>query len=313
MVEQTTMGFISKKKSSKRHSKKIEKADASEVLRSSSLQSTSTDATSAKTSATFTDNDYKSNSNKNNDNHATNKLENLSKWNDESVAMVAGWWQLKEGQVTKLWQLHDRLTDVTHWKNQPNEVVRYLRDAKFNVKDAEAKFRRMIQWRIDEKVDEIIHDYQPPHPLMEEFIPTTVLEAVDKQGDPLWVERVGAADSWGLFKRFGQADLIRYAVYIREVCIRGAWAEDFQRRSNGKPPMRATAIIDLGGMTWDHCRPALLPLLKEGLQIIQEYYVGFGKKVCMREKKQREELRIIIGYPPPAHTIFAFGLILLPF
>lgn len=211
---------------------------------------------------------------------SADEWENLSQWNDASVAQVAEWWNLNQQQIDKLWQLHDRLQDITHWKNQPNEVVRYLRDAHGNIKNAEAKFRKMVQWRIDEDVDNIIYNYEPPHPLMEEYLPTTVLESCDKGGDPIWLERVGAADSWGLLKTFGQAQLIRYAVYIREVCIRGEWAKDYQRR-RGRPPARATAIIDLGGMGWDHCRPGLLPLLKEGLQIIQDYYVGFGKKVIV--------------------------------
>lgn len=180
----------------------------------------------------------------------------------------------------KLWQLHDALKDVDHWKNQPNEVVRYLRDAKWNAKYAEQKFRTMVQWRIDNSVDTIVDDYEPPHPLMMDYLPTTVLEACDKGGDPIWVERVGAADSWGLFKTFGQEPLIKYAVYVREVCIRGEWARDYQRK-HGKPPSRATAIIDLGGMGWDHCKPSLMPLLQEGLKIVQDYYVGFGKKVIV--------------------------------
>ncbi|CAB9505535.1 SEC14-like protein 2 [Seminavis robusta] len=263
-----------KKRASKKRPKKGEMEGGGVKEQRPSIQSSSSvTRTSSSTTTTTTTTTTSSTSG--------NKWETLTQWTDDSVAMVADWWNMKEDQVEKLWQLRDRLTDVTHWKNQPNEVVRYLRDAKFNVKDAEAKFRRMIQWRIDEKVDDIIHDYQPPHPLMEEYLPTTVLAATDKEGDPIWVERVGAADSWGLFKRFGQHDLIRYAVYIREVCIRGKWAEDFQQKSGGKPPMRATAIIDLGGMSFDHCRPALLPLLKEGLKIVQEYYVGFGKKIIV--------------------------------
>jgi hypothetical protein len=207
--------------------------------------------------------------------------ESLSQWNDESVAQVADWWGMTEKDVGKLWQLHDRLTDVTHWKNQPNEVVRYLRDAHGNVKNSEAKFRRMVDWRISEEVDDIVTDYVLPHPLMQRYLPTTVLEGCDKEGDPIWLERVGAADSWGLLKAFGHDDLIRYAVYIREVCIRGEWARDYQRRRNGRPPMRATAIIDLEGLNWSHLKPGLLPLLRDGLHIVQEYYCGFGKKVIV--------------------------------
>lgn len=207
-------------------------------------------------------------------------LDNVSSWTPESVQQVAEWWNVEEKNVAKLWQLRDALQDVDHWKNQPNEVVRYLRDAKWNVNYAEQKFRKMVQWRIDNSVDTIVDDYQPPHPLMMDYLPTTVLEACDKGGDPIWVERVGAADSWGLFKTFGQEPLIKYAVYVREVCIRGDWARDYQRK-HGKPPSRATAIIDLGGMGWDHCKPSLMPLLQEGLKIIQDYYVGFGKKVIV--------------------------------
>ena len=217
-------------------------------------------------------------------NDTKTKCVDLKLWNDESVALVAKWWNLNDSQVSKLWELRDRLEDVKHWKNQPNEVVRYLRDARFHVKHADAKFRRMVQWRVNNQVDDILTNYRPPHPLLFEYVPTTVLDGLDKEGDPIWIERVGAADSWGLFQRFGHEELIRYAVYIREVCIRGPWAEEYKRRAadaGGKPPMRATAIVDLAGMTWDHFRPSLLPLLKEGLSIVQEYYCGFGKKIIV--------------------------------
>ena len=207
--------------------------------------------------------------------------ESLSHWSDASVAQVAAWWKLSDQDVTKLWQLQARLDDVHHWQNQPNQVVRYYRDAHGNLAKAEHKFRRMIQWRIDERVDAITDEYVPPHPLLSEYLPTTVLDKYDRDGDPIWLERIGACDSWGLFQAFGKEALLRYAVWIRESCIKGAWAREYRERNGGQPPMRATAIIDMEGMGLDHLKPSLLPLLKEGLAIVQVCLIFCLFDVCI--------------------------------
>lgn len=231
----------------------------------SSASSESTSTTNTSTSTTATDWTF------------------LHTWNDDSVAQVAAWWKLTDQDVAKLRQLGRNLQDMdAHPHNQPNQVVRYYRDAHGHIGRAEAKFRRMIAWRRQEGVDAIVDDYEPPHPLLREYLPTTVLNTTDRDGDPIWIERIGACDSWGLLQAFGAEALLKYAVWVRESCLTGPWARAYQQDSpSGKPPMRATAIIDLEGMGWDHLKPSLLPLLKEGLVIVQHYYCGFGKKVIV--------------------------------
>ena len=49
------------------------------------------------------------------------------RWSDESVLMTVRRWQLTNEEQQELRELQMRLRNVSHWKNNPQEVVRYLR------------------------------------------------------------------------------------------------------------------------------------------------------------------------------------------
>ena len=204
-------------------------------------------------------------------------------WSDESVRQVAEQRKLTPPEIEKLWQLHDALqADYgSHPMNRPVHVVRLLRECRGNLARAEHKFRIMMQWRIEEQVDDILEDYVPAHPLMAKYVPSTILDGYDREGGTIWIERPGATDSCGLTRAFGIDELLRYSIYLREASYRGAFAEDYQRRNEGRNPTGTTAIIDLQGLSWQHIKPGKLALLKEGLRLTQIGYAGTGKRIII--------------------------------
>ena len=70
-------------------------------------------------------------------------------WSQEAVQFIIGYWELTNEEQNQLRDLQNRLQTVSHWKNSPHTVVRFLRARPGDVDAAEKMFRNMIQWRAD--------------------------------------------------------------------------------------------------------------------------------------------------------------------
>lgn len=270
-----------KRKKNRGANKMLEKRSASTLTERTSTPSSASSSTSSITEDCSYQKDTVSS-----DSH--NVLDNggwdlFPDWSDESVRQVTEQRQLSPPEVQKLWQLHDALqADYgSHPMNRPVHVVRLLRECRGNLARAEHKFRIMMQWRIEEHVDDILDTYVPAHPLMAQYVPSTILDGYDREGGTIWIERPGATDSCGLTRAFGIDELLRYSIYLREASYRGAFAEEYQRRNEGRNPTGTTAIIDLQGLSWQHIKPGKLALLKEGLRLTQIGYAGTGKRIII--------------------------------
>lgn len=49
------------------------------------------------------------------------------RWSDESIRTTVRQWQLTNLEEQQLKELQRRLRDLSHWKNNPQDIVRYLR------------------------------------------------------------------------------------------------------------------------------------------------------------------------------------------
>ena len=66
------------------------------------------------------------------------------RWSDGNIQNVVERWNLNGTEERQLRELQRQLSDVDHWKNNPMEVVRYLRGPG-KYEDVECKFREMIE------------------------------------------------------------------------------------------------------------------------------------------------------------------------
>lgn len=204
--------------------------------------------------------------------------ESSDPWHEEATQFVTEYWELSHSEQDDLRLLRDALQDVDHWKNCPDTVVRFLRARPGDPNAAEKMFRDMVQWRLDNKVDTILEDYTPPT-LMQKYTPGAVLKGLDREGDPIFASRLGATDTTGLLEKYGEDELVQYAIWIRELVSRGDWKEEYEKQQ-GRPVKRVTIIEDLDGFS-------VLPSSKEIsvygkiMRLDQDNYCETAKKLLI--------------------------------
>jgi len=213
------------------------------------------------------------------------------RWSASSVERVAQAYQLTPDEKNKLFELKDNLQkkgyyDSKHQLMNPLELARWLREAHGNVALAESKFRAAMAWRLEHKIDDLVTSFAETTPDMEtlqQHYPSCFLDSVDKDGDPIWLDRTGAADPMGCLRRYGNDTFCNYVLWVRETGLRGDFARDYETSSkSGLPPIQVTAIMDMEGLCRRHLIPALLQPLEEGITILQSFYgVALAKRLLI--------------------------------
>jgi len=195
------------------------------------------------------------------------------RWSTDAIEECKELWNLTQEETSQLVEFKERIADVHHWKNDPFEVIRFLKEFKFHFKTTEHKFRASMEWRLEHKADTILEEYTPPR--LYNYFPMGVICGADHDGDPIYIERSGAADTLGLLHRFGRDEMIQQAIWGRELMTRGPWIQ-------GRPKGRVrhfVAILDLKGLNRHHLSPHLMPIGQQVTRLVQDNYPGFGK-VC---------------------------------
>jgi hypothetical protein len=208
-------------------------------------------------------------------------------WSDDNVQLALQIWGLSDDNVDRrhqnaLGQLQQRLYDVQEYPlNHPLEVTRCYVDAKYCIESAEQKFRSMMAWRKLHHLDDLVRDdtFHPPT-VMQRYYPSCWLEGYDKEGDPIWLDRVGAADPWAVYQRYGHDPFKRYTLWVRESGLRGRFARDYEQQQ-GRPPIRCTVVFDFDGLCRRHLQVGLIAPLEEGIRILQDYYGSMAKRIII--------------------------------
>lgn len=200
------------------------------------------------------------------------------RWCDDNVQDVVGLWQLSKEEEKRLGELKRKLADVNHFKNDPHILVRFMHSP-CGPDGAEAAFRRMVQWRRDNQVDNILDDYVPPQTLLD-TVPSAILRDFDNEGDPIYVERGGAVDLGALLKLFSREDIMRFAYWTRERNTDGIWINEYERR-RGRKVKDITIIYDLKGLSSRHMNPKGLDFFRDIMKLTQAYYPGPIKRMII--------------------------------
>lgn len=203
------------------------------------------------------------------------------KWEPSCLEMVCDIWKLDAGQaIPDLLKLKDRLSDLKDYPlNDPLELARCYVDANSRLEAAEEKFRNTVAWRCQEGIDDLLRDYQPPSAI-EEYYPSCFLEGYDREGDPIWIDRVGASDAWAVYDTYGHVPFRNYVLRNREMALRGDFARHYERQT-GRPPARITAIMDMEGLCRRHLNAGLIAPLEEGIRNLQDHYGGMAKQIIV--------------------------------
>jgi len=199
-------------------------------------------------------------------------------WENEKVQFIRDYWQLTSKERQEFDDLKQRVSDIDHWKNTPDVLVRFLRARPDDVPAAEEMFRTSIQWRIDNSVDTILEEYDPPRHL-KEYFPGAILRGDDKEGDPIFVGRLGSTDAKEFLKRYGEDEMLKHAMWIRELVSRGDWISSYEQRQ-GRPVKRITIIEDLQGLSIFPSRD-ILSLYGKIMKLDQDNYCETAKKLIV--------------------------------
>lgn len=206
-------------------------------------------------------------------------------WSSSNVDKIAELWKLSDQERTNLEQLGLRLRDIDHFKNNPGVAVRFLRGARprGDLKAAETMFRKMIQWRMENNVDTILQDYQPPPDLLD-YWPMCTMDRLDKDGDPICVDRGGRLDGAGLLKRYGHDEIVRLNVWLREAIDQTEFYKEYPSKM-GHPVKQVTIVEDVGAI---------------GIQ----YLTNYGVQHMLRDIMRMDEA----NYPENVKRIIVIGL-----
>lgn len=210
-----------------------------------------------------------------------NPLSLEHRWSSARVEKTIQLWKLTQEQQAKLMELKRRVSDIDHWKNDPHELVRFLLEKRGNVDRAESLFRRVYQWRMENNIDTIVKDYKVS-PLFNYF-PIATLQGVDHDGDPIHLERPGAADCVALCQRLSAQDIYQMTVCMREIDTdphQSPWYEEYEKQQ-GHPMKQFTIVVDLEGLSRNHMRPYMVPIFGRCLLLSQNQYPYFAKKIIL--------------------------------
>lgn len=172
------------------------------------------------------------------------------------------------------------------------EVVRYVRE--FPSVANHAMVRHRVQWRMEHHVDSFLDTYRPP-PLFYQ-LPVFLCQGLDRQNDPIYVERFGVGDQYGLVRAHGGnlEPLAHYTLFVREITTtrrrqphctnnqhRYCWQRDYYEPLTQRRLTRFIAIMDMQGLIARNIRGGLLGLLQRMARISQDHYAGMAKRVLI--------------------------------
>ncbi len=200
-------------------------------------------------------------------------------WSEENFQKTVNLWELEEDEIKNLKQLKVAVSDILHWKNQPNEVVRFMRARPNDLKAQVKMFKNMIQWRKDNNVETILQDYTPPK-LLWRYYPGAMLKGYDKEGDPIYVERLGVTDAPGLLSKLGEDEMIKHAIWTRELISKGKWIQKYEEKQK-RPVRRITIIEDLDGLSRRMLWGGTLGAYNKIMRLDQDNYCETAKKLII--------------------------------
>jgi len=148
-------------------------------------------------------------------------------------------------------------------------VRKFLIECDGNVSKALDLYKKMIQWRHEQKVDDSLSWRFPQVHAVKAAYPHKYC-GFDKEGRPVYVERVGVMDIESVMKDMSVDDLTRYHILHWEFVHRVLFPRGAME--SGKNVDQLVTIADLSGLHAGLMNKSSIEFLKRIAQIDQEYY-----------------------------------------
>jgi len=186
-----------------------------------------------------------------------------------------------------------------YWKNDPYEVVGYLQDfPNWSPEKIANLFKEMVQYRKENNIDTLMDRYTPPPEMG--YMPAFMLKDMDRDGDPIYVTRVGAWRAMDMINdpRIGADGLLQYTQFLQEYVgtrylgknVPSSWnwqTEYFEKNVHDINPNRRrykqfTSVFDMEGLNWSqHLKSPLFDVMGIMSRRGQDYYAGTAKRVII--------------------------------
>jgi hypothetical protein len=149
---------------------------------------------------------------------------------------------LSPKQEAALEQFKQNLKDVLKPNHDDYFLLKWLRARAWDIKKSEKMLRDSLEWRKKYGTDTILQDWSIPE-VLEKYYPGGYC-GVDKEGCPVWIDRLGHVDLKNIFLSSRKADLTKYRVYYLEV---GVQMMQEQAKKRGVRNERSSLIFDMDG------------------------------------------------------------------
>jgi hypothetical protein len=146
-------------------------------------------------------------------------------------------------------------------------LLRFLKARKFDFKKTCEMWNNYLNWRKEERLDEPFEF--PEFNEIKKFFPHLYFRT-DKQGRPIYIERVGQLKHEEIWKATTQERFLKYYARHNERMITQILPAC--SAAAGKRLHQGIYIIDLKGMTWKTASSGVLDLVKAIMGMCQKYY-----------------------------------------
>ena len=241
----------------------------------------------------------------------------LVNWNKSNVEQVIQAWKFNQTEQNQLQEFKHRISDVQHWKNDPVEAARFLKEHVFDLDKAEHMFRGMMEWRQSHNIDAFMNEYGEP-PAVFQYAPIFLLRGLDHEQDPIFVQRLGRIDAGGLYHSLGGPAMVQAFRFVSELQTSRAcgipdnwqWQMRYYEPLVGRRMTQLTILVDLDGLSVRLLRPALLGIVKETARVAQDHYPGLAKRIIVIRAPKVFQVAWKIAkhfYDPHVHNKFIFA------
>ncbi|XP_006003094.1 SEC14-like protein 5 isoform X1 [Latimeria chalumnae] len=181
-----------------------------------------------------------------------------------------------------LQETHKGKSESGEWKPEKiprdEHILRFLQARDFNIEKAREMLCQSLTWRKQYQVDYILELWRPP-PVLEEYY-AGGWHYNDKDGQPLYLLRLGQMDTKGLVKAVGEEALLRHVLSINE---EGQKRCEENTKLFGRPITSWSCLVDLDGLNMRHLwRPGVKALLRIIEVVEANYPETLGRLLIVR-------------------------------